>query len=680
MVDEGLHSYLSTRVPSVPEATIRALFAADAEDPPDLSQSQKASLVKAIGSVKILDPACGSGAFPMGALQRLVDLLQKLDPNNESWKRDRLGDAERYYELLHRDSAPRAELAEVEARIEDIRRSFDTRFHALDFARKLYLIENCIYGVDIQPIACQIAKLRFFIVLIVDQRVAPDAPNLGVRPLPNLETRIVAADSLVGVQRQGSLRSPEIEAKEAELRRVRERHFLARTPETKARYREQDATMRTEIADLLRNEGWDASTARLLASWDPYDQNQAATFFDSEWMFNLPIGKVYVDDASTTTILGRLSLINEAGGQMEMLSPGEIESGFDIVIGNPPYVRIQTLKQQDPKLVEFYKQHYKSAKKGNYDVYVVFVEAGLKFLKPDGHLAYIMPHKFFNAQYGEPLRGLLAKGRHLRHVVHFGDLQVFPGASNYVCLLFLAKAGADSCRFVRVDDLDTWLQTFQGTEGHFSAEEVTAAEWNFTVGSGARVFDHLNQVQTRLEDVTARIFQGFKTSADKVYIVEEISRATGIVRVFSPQTGQEHDLEPDLLHPLIKGGDSKAFQLTTTNRLILFPYTRAGGKATLIPSITLKRTYPHTWSYLRENQQYLEEREDGRMRGRGWYAYGRTQALDVMAHPKIFTPDFAPISAFSYDQKGDVFFTGGAVGGYGIIPQPKIRAEFLLGL
>ncbi len=128
---------------------------------------------------------------------------------------------------------------------------------------------------------------------------------------------------------------------------------------------------------------------------------------------------------------------------------------------------------------------------------------------------------------------------------------------------------------------------------------MTSAEWNFTVGSGAEVFDHLNQVQTRLEDVTARIFQGFKTSADRVYIVEEISRTSGIVRVFSPQTGQEHDLEPDLLHPLIKGGDSKAFQLTTTNRLILFPYTRVGGKATLIPSITLKRTYPHTWSYLR---------------------------------------------------------------------------------
>src|SRR5207244_3483040 len=119
---------LTTRIPAVPEATIRALCAVDAEAPPDLSPSQKASLVKAIGSMKLLDPACGSGAFPMGALHRLVDLLQKLDPNNESWKRDRLAEAETYYELLRQSDAPPEEVNQCEARIDDIRKSFDTRY------------------------------------------------------------------------------------------------------------------------------------------------------------------------------------------------------------------------------------------------------------------------------------------------------------------------------------------------------------------------------------------------------------------------------------------------------------------------------------------------------------------------------------------------------------------------
>src|SRR5262249_4666219 len=152
-----------------------------------------------------------------------------------------------------------------------------------------YLIENCIYGVDIQPIAVQIAKMRFFISLIVDQKINNTQPNRGVRPLPNLETKFVAANTLIGVNRPGQqlLRNRDIDAKEAELRRVRERHFLARGSATKAKYREQDAKLRAEIADLLKHDGWDTTTAKKLAVWDPYDQSASAGFFDPEWMFGI---------------------------------------------------------------------------------------------------------------------------------------------------------------------------------------------------------------------------------------------------------------------------------------------------------------------------------------------------------------------------------------------------------
>jgi adenine-specific DNA-methyltransferase len=462
MVDESLIAFLQTAlVSSIQpqkskgqdlEVRLRSLFAADpATFTNPFNPSDTATLIAAIGRVKILDPACGSGAFPMGALHRLVNLLQKLDPNNESWKRDRLAEAERYCDILRQSDADRDEVAQCEARIEDIRKSFDTRYHALDFARKLYIIENGIYGVDIQPIATQITKLRFFIALIVDQHVSSSAPNLGVRPLPNLETRIVAADALVPLERtdkQMDLLEMEVRPLRRQLEEVRHNHFNARTPSAKARCRQRDAELRTQLADLLRQSGLPAAEAKTLAAWDPYDQNHAAPFFDSEWMFGVVDSHQIVD--------------------VDVAAPGEpqkVEAGFDIVIGNPPYVRIQTLKQQNPKVAEFYKEHYESAGKGNYDLYVVFVEAGLGFLKPDGHLSYILPHKFFNAQYGEPLRNLIAKGKYLEHVVHFGDQQVFPGATNYVCLLFLAKAGTASCRFVRVNSLPEWLQTFRGTEG-----------------------------------------------------------------------------------------------------------------------------------------------------------------------------------------------------------------------
>ena len=157
----------------------------------------------------------------------------------------------------------------------------------------------------------------------------------------------------------------------------------------------------------------------------------------------------------------------------EELLEGEIETstssssldGFDDIIGNPPYIRIQALKRIAPEDVEWYREHYEAATKGNYDLYVVFIERALKLLHHRGQLAFICPHKFFNAKYGEPLRDLIARGQYLRHVVYFGDQQIFPGATNYVCLLFLARAGVESCRFVRADALPIWLAAQQGTRG-----------------------------------------------------------------------------------------------------------------------------------------------------------------------------------------------------------------------
>lgn len=683
MVDEALMSYLGSQVPRC-KGALEDLFSKKATLK-DIKADTSDALIAAIGRVKILDPACGSGAFPMGALHRLVDLLQKLDPNNESWKRDRLVEARRYRVLLEKAGAPKEETAACDARIADIEKSFDTRYHALDFARKLYLIENAIYGVDIQPVAVQIAKLRFFIALIVDQKVDPREKNLAVRPLPNLETRLVAADTLIPIEKtENDLFSGEIDRLRADLGRIRHEHFNARDPHNKHKWREADTNKRKEIADFLEREhAVPKQAARQLAAWDPYDQNTFAPFFDSEWMFGLPVGKVRIEAPATSTFLGNLALINEVSGQMEFTDSviKEIDSGFDVVIGNPPYIRIQTLKKKDPKLVSFYKEEYASAAKGNYDLYVVFIEAGLRFLKSDGHLAYICPHKFFNAQYGEPLRKVIAQGRHLRHVVHFGDQQVFPGASIYTCLLFLTKEGTAECRFVRAVDLTVWKATLAGTEGKFPADSIGKSEWNFTIGKSRAVFERLKAFQRNLETITTRIFQGIKTSADKIYIVEERRRTKSKFIVFSPQTEEEHEVESELFHPLIKGGDSRAYILTKTDRLILFPYTAdVNGETALIPAEIFIRKYPLTWAYLYKNRKHLKNREEGAFSGKNWYAYGRRQALDVMPLPKLFTPDLALSASFSYDETGELFFTGGVAGGYGILPKQGVDPKWLLAL
>ena len=233
------------------------------------------------------------------------------------------------------------------------------------------------------------------------------------------------------------------------------------------------------------------------------------------------------------------AFVNELPGQKGLVAEAalEIDSGFDIVIGNPPYVRIQTLKKKDPELVAFFKQHYASAARGNYDLYVVFIEAGLSFLRSDGHLAYICPHKFFNAQYGEPLRTLIAEGKHLRHVIHFGDEQVFAGATIYTCLLFLQRSGAADCRFVEAHDLAAWRENLAGTVGMFAASRITASEWNFVVGKGADVFNAMATLPRKLADV-ANVFVGLQTSADDVFIMDFDAHVGAMLRCRSKSLDQ----------------------------------------------------------------------------------------------------------------------------------------------
>ena len=691
MVDEALVAYLQAAMTSGSKATdeltgrIRELFTTDAAHFQNHFTSRETdALIAAIDTVKILDPACGSGAFPMGALHRLVDLLQKLDPNSSGWKRKQLAKAQAYREFLRQADAPQSEIDEVDDRINDIEHSFDTRFHALDFARKLYLIENCIYGVDIQPTACQITKLRFFIALIVDQIVNDAEPNRGVRALPNLETKIVAADALVPIERpedhQFSLIDVQIRSLREKLELVRHDYFLARTPAKKAKCRKRDAELRNEIAEVLRQNGWPTKVAKAMASWDPYDQNNHAGFFDPEWMFGIPVRKVSKGEQIPSTLLGHFTFVNDLDGQMELVPrPDEIESGFDIVIGNPPYVRIQTLKQKDPKQVAFLKDHYESAGKGNYDLYVVFVERGMQLLKSTGNLAYILPHKFFNAQYGEPLRKLLAKGKHLRHVVHFGNQQVFPGATNYVCLLFLVKTAAERCYWISADNLSVWLSSYKAPEILIAAERIIAAEeWNFFAGKSSELFEKLQRMPLKLRDFAHRISQGIRTSANEVYVLDVVSQSNDLIIAWSGQLSKEVTIEADAVSPFLAGREIKAYSIQSSGKVVIIPYHFVETEVQLLSASDYRRFHPKTFRYLEANREYLEAREDGKMKGKSWYGFIYPKNIDIMRQSKIVVPDIADRASFALDEKGEFAFTSG----YGITLKSDVKEDpkYILGL
>lgn len=412
MVNESLVAHLKRTVGEELEPQFRQLLQYS-DDPVELTDEQRKSIMQALYNCKILDPACGSGAFPMGILQQMVHILQRIDNGNDMWKEMMLSKA-----ITETSEAYRtASSDERKEMVADIERSFDENINRPDYARKLYLIENCIYGVDIQPIAIQISKLRFFISLVVDQKTNNNpADNFGIRPLPNLEAKFVAANTLIGLNSGVSITDTDKVCEiKAELKTANHKIFGAKTAKTKHKYEEKLKELRISLAEELNALGFvNEDEAQQLASWDMFNQNTSSSFFDPDWMFG-------------------------------------VKDGFDIVIGNPPYISAIDLKKSLGDTNYKYLKSLFQTSKGTVDMYVYFFEKGLGLLCNDGILSFITPNKYLSANYGKALRAYLMANAKIITVLDVSRDSIFDADTYPVVSIICKFSNVATYEFITVD-------------------------------------------------------------------------------------------------------------------------------------------------------------------------------------------------------------------------------------
>ena len=354
------------------------------------------------------------------------------------------------------------------------------------------------------------------------------------------------------------------------------------------------------------------------------------------------------------------------------------QGGFDAVIGNPPYVRIQTMKETQPEAIPYFSNKYQSASKGNYDIYVVFVEKALQLLNNRGWMGYILPHKFFNAKYGRPLRSLIAQGKHLSHIVHFGDQQVFVGATTYTCLLFLTKTPMDECEMIQINNLTDWIASRKAITGSVPTESITPSEWNFVVGPSAALFEKLKRIPVKLGDV-AHIFVGLQTSADPVLILEMREKRTESVIAYSKSLDAEVELEWGICKLLLKGSDIHRYRKPVNQLILIFPYTITNEQVIPIQENDFRNRFPNAYNYLRENKDRLLDRANSKKKS--WFLYTYPKNLAQFGSSKLMTGVLALKPSFTPDPQGIYYFVGGGnAGGYGIRlrPQIKMQHDYLL--
>ncbi len=629
MCNESVVQYLKTHTDAQLHAALENLIRNRQVDAELQNKETANAIYELLRAVKVCDPAIGSGAFPMGVLNVLFNTRQLLYG-------------------FRRDMKPFLP--------EEVKRD---------------IIQNNIFGVDIEQGAVDIARLRFWLSLVVDS----EEPN----PLPNLDYKIVCGNSLLSRYRldepiknvfvEYNKKNKENKMSFTKYKQMVDDYLATSDHDKKALFRqtieEIKKVFKTHITDKEQKGITDLeyeinciNAPKLLPDYqqtkeekdklkdlekelkklnakkqDKLDNKLYENAF--EWRFEFP------------------QLLNDEGDFI----------GFDIVIGNPPYLRVQGIRDTNSLFAEELVKKYQSAT-GSFDLYAIFAERGLEIIKQNGIVNYIMPDKWTNAAFGKGLRKVVSDRKAANKIISFGAYQVF-NASTYTALQWF-RPNSEHLEYYQLDrnletnrELDIYLKTLKNNNAAITDNEKLKKEsWVLTVGDTSDILRKLESHPRRIADIFDKIFQGLATSKDDVYFLYNCIENTKNVIGYSKQLERNIEIEKGLVKPLLKGEDVHRYDDIKTDRYVIFPYKLIEGKAILYTEKELSDTFPLGYSYLKDCEDILRGREKGRFNIEGeWFQYGRKQGILSAEKEKLVAPDISMGGNFAYDIEGKFYQT-----------------------
>jgi len=528
-----------------------------------VSKEQRPIIISALDAMAVLDPACGSGAFPMGMLQLCMKIYERLDSRFDSYK------------------------------------------------TKLGIIQKNIFGIDIEPMAVEIARLRAWLSLIVDE------DNLiKVDTLPNLDFKFVCANSLLQLSAGSLFTKKDLHL---DLQKIRDKYWKADKKEIKAKLKkEYKRLVSPELLDTLDKS--DRSTQ--LKSYWPFELTSPATFFDSDQMFG-------------------------------------IQNGFDVIIGNPPYVEHKKLKHISRLLKEQYKVYT-----GSSDLSVYFFEFAFNNLKEAGIITYINTNKFFNTEYGSKLREFLLNKQILK-LVNFEQVPVFENVLVSSCVIICENESPreKTIEFKQLYKDKDWRDTFISIPfENYPYENLANTEWSFKSQNEISIKQKIESKSIAIKDIDGiQTRRGVTTGFDPAFII---------------QNDNIDNLENDgiILKHLLKGEHIKRYAIKKTDLWLLNSHNGIAKKN--IKPINLPADYPKTYQYLEKvdlkNGGAVRNRSD---QGKSWFNLRNCAFLDEFDQPKIVWPLTADKWGFAYDDSGRYLASGSFM-----LTSRSVDIKFILGI
>jgi len=719
----------------------------------ELVEGKTANQVRGSGKgkapIRILDPACGSGSFLLGAYQFLLDWY--LEQYKQAPGKHLKGRTPRIFEAEAKPAPGETQLG--------------SEYRLTTTERKSILL-NHIYGVDIDAQAVEVTKLSLLLKVLEGENIETLNKNLTLfheRALPDLGKNIQCGNSLIGLD---FYRGKQLDFNEDEVfrinafdwdkafpevfkgecqdlwfvtfvthnSRVSERMVEFGVTDSKGKglqplvfSPEEQIVVAESLFDTAKRHGFNFAAANVLPDHVHVlmpaldegllaDRVRALKVFSAQavnrrrgapkgthvWAQKFNRQSVCTgDEVSRITeyILAnhqkhaerwdnrpRKAPVIDKGEQPLAVAKGQLApdaslgeiwenslqplvakwcvepdaacappGGFDAVIGNPPYIRIQIMKETAPETVDYYKDRYIAASKGNYDIYVLFVERGLELIGSGGHLGFICPSKFTTTDYGAQLRELIARGRHLQRFVDFGHEQVFNNATTYTCLLFLQRQPTDS-----VDYLLTEPKALGQTRAYelIGANFFSAAPW---ILGGAKVSALLTRILSEtynFGDVMQNMSRGVSTGADNVFCL----------------TGEEAEalgLELSSTRTAIFASSVRryAFREDSSNKVI-FPYIVDDENYRLLTHEEIESNFPIAYEYVKSHRDELAQRKTNS----SWYGFSAPRNLHVHQSADILIPLLADNGSCCFSPLDSDQYCMMAGAGFSIRLKPHCRA------
>lgn len=635
MCQESLANFLANKVGTDYEETKDFIQYGEMIRDLDLKEATKTSYLagetifknivkidKALENIKIADPAVGSGAFPLGMLNEIVKVRDILTS----------------YMLIYNRLG-----------------IFNTKYNEEEILKKRSIynikwntIKNSIYAVDIENSAVDITKLRLWLSIVVDQ---VEVPKSGPEPLPNLDCKIMQGNSLIDEYNGIKL----IDERFIEDLKDRDNVVLNDGGTYRAKvgksYKNIDiGNDQIQFGDGQKKAQIDGLIDLKKELYGTNDPNRKKQLLQNIQTVRKELLRLNFMGTNRENELFEIDKSHNKPYFAWMLEFIEVfieNDGFDIVIGNPPYLGIQGIIKTSPKLEKIYKLNYESAT-GYYDLYTLFVENGLKrLITSNGILNYIMPHSWTVSEFGKGLRGLIKNNYHFKQFINFGAYKVF-NASTYTSLIWIEnKTNNEICMYYEINkdlkDNNELAKELKNVVAKnlekIDMKDFSDKNWIFANKSSLDIMNKIQSNGIAAKDIFKGIFKGITSGDNKAFCIKNGKEEDNYIIGYSLAIESEVKLEKAITKKMLVGDSLKKYEIHYDDSYIIYPYKKEGNNTILIPEGELKEKYPKAYEYLTLIKERLSTRGTEKMKYPSWYSLWNFRKIENFENEKIITPD-----------------------------------------